>query len=307
MLKKVICLCLLLIAANASCYEISATSSLSPQNDINYGPHNLADNDRRSAWCAKTSSKNLVLKLTADSSAGSKIGILNGYGKSKQKYYENARVKDVTIVTNKLSKDVTLDDSSDLQIIDVDKFKELTFSIKSVYPGSKYKDVCISEIVIDKMILDASGKLLQAIKTDRARTANEIKYDIGPIYKKYNKYLERSIGYLLDNKTEQLFRLLIDFNYYQQKYESTMYAELAEGIDDWIQSFFNKHSDVVEKVLKDPNQLNKIAIADNFGSYLQREYPLDFDSKNLDNKLPPHLKRLKKLFIRAGGRTKITN
>ncbi len=84
-----------------------------------------------------------------------KLIIYNGYQKSIEVYQKNARVKEMQIVgwyTNweeRFETNITLRDSMDRQEInfvspiEANKF---LFDILSTYPGTRYDDVCISEI-----------------------------------------------------------------------------------------------------------------------------------------------------------------
>ncbi|MBG6130351.1 hypothetical protein IWQ47_001566 [Aquimarina sp. EL_43] len=80
-----------------------------------------------------------------------KLSLINGYVKSKALFYENTRVKEVKVYVNhKYIETVVLMDTPLVQEFKVNAiFKTndiITLEPVSVYKGSKYDDVCISEI-----------------------------------------------------------------------------------------------------------------------------------------------------------------
>ncbi|WP_025663141.1 NADase-type glycan-binding domain-containing protein [Aquimarina megaterium] len=80
-----------------------------------------------------------------------KLSLINGYVKSKALFYENTRVKEVKVYVNhEYIETVVLMDTPLVQEFKVNAiFKTndiITLEPVSVYKGSKYDDVCISEI-----------------------------------------------------------------------------------------------------------------------------------------------------------------
>lgn len=80
-----------------------------------------------------------------------KLSIINGYVKSEALFYQNARVKEVKVyVNNQYKETVTLLDTPLVQEFKVNAiFKTndiITLEPKTYYKGSKYNDICISEI-----------------------------------------------------------------------------------------------------------------------------------------------------------------
>lgn len=79
---------------------------------------------------------------------GDKILLLNGYVDPNHPdyYLKNGRIKDVLISTEKGDYIVSLNDSSQLQLIDLNSevSGDIKLTIKSVYEGSHYKDTCLS-------------------------------------------------------------------------------------------------------------------------------------------------------------------
>lgn len=136
--------------------ETRATSS-----KRNYSPSLAADGDPSTAWNVSGGVGEWI-KLSADSVQTVKgIKILNGYTKYSPDYnmwlyYANRRAKDITVSFSDGSEmKFTLQDIFDqhsyyYQPIDFGTVKYTTYikiRIDSIYPGSKWDDMCFSEIV----------------------------------------------------------------------------------------------------------------------------------------------------------------
>ncbi len=296
MLKSASLILSLVLTTNVYSFEINATSSLKPQNKIKYSSGNLLDKNSETAWCARLGGEDLILSVKGNPGNGRKVGIFNGYAKNKKKFEENARIKDVTITTNSANVDVTLKDSAAFQVVEVGDLANLSITIKSYYPGSKFNDVCLNEIVIDQNILSGLEKLSSLQHRGRALTSKEIKSEIGPIFGKYKDNLHSLIELMLSAKDESALRLLLDILHYHDKYETTIYAELSEGLNGMIEGYFTDSDDILINVLKDAKQENRKAIAEYFQVYLGM-IDTDLDSPKADNsKQRVRLKELNKLI-----------
>nr|WP_321444536.1 hypothetical protein [uncultured Cohaesibacter sp.] len=82
-----------------------------------------------------------------------KVMFLNGYQKSTKSYQQNARARDITIETDKGARfDRRLDDRPGVQEIDLNGWHDvstLRVYIETIYPGSKYDDLCLSGMALD--------------------------------------------------------------------------------------------------------------------------------------------------------------
>ncbi len=76
------------------------------------------------------------------------IYIANGYQKSKSSFLNNARVKKAVISTdNGLFFTVLLADdwgNQEIRLNEWHECSEMKLTVKSVYPGEKYQDLCVS-------------------------------------------------------------------------------------------------------------------------------------------------------------------
>jgi len=142
-------------------------------NDEKYPFTNLSDTGYSTAYVFKPGVKvkiNLQLDLSSDRSFLSgkysnknllkpndlimkpiKLSIINGYVKSKALFYQNARVKEMKVYVNNIYKEtVILLDTPLVQQFEVDAvFKTndtITLEPITFYKGSKYDDICISEV-----------------------------------------------------------------------------------------------------------------------------------------------------------------
>jgi hypothetical protein len=146
-------------------YMASASSTLNPAKKYSAG--NIKDMKRATAWCEGSAgagtSEYLLLKLNAPARV-SRIGIMPGYAKSRGTYFKNNRVAQVTAVVNDTFRGtssfpdefVTYDPlyPKAYRYIDISGFKDPVKRIKLIidktYPGTKYNDTCISEVVLQK-------------------------------------------------------------------------------------------------------------------------------------------------------------
>ncbi len=132
--------------------KISASSTLIEKNKSSdfYDVSNLIDNSWKS-WVEGKNNDGIGEKLTFEFDKAvpiEKICIRNGYGDLRY-YYKNNRIKTISVYINgnKIN-DFTLIDKFNCQNLSIrkDNVTKIEIEIKDVYPGTKYKDTCISEI-----------------------------------------------------------------------------------------------------------------------------------------------------------------
>lgn len=160
--------------------SILASSYLGFGKNNTYYPSNIIDQDLKTAWCAGNKSNGIgeVIVLPSAANSDDYLEIFPGFGKSKQLFLENNRLRKVRVFTAKnvttsnqsekikptknqielvhlSDKEVELDDNFKFQSLDLPKPKKddpegeriaVGIEILSIYPGSKYKDTCISEV-----------------------------------------------------------------------------------------------------------------------------------------------------------------
>jgi len=172
MKKRVSILALLLAASGPlSAAEICATmgatqfvdseqycvsSVLAPQAGNRYGPENLFDGDRSTAWCegVQGTGAGQYITLTINGAPQfSRLIFENGYGKSQAAYWENARIRTVEVLTDTGIRVVGhLPDSPLESYIDLPRLlnhRQVRITILDVYPGTRYSDTCLSALAAD--------------------------------------------------------------------------------------------------------------------------------------------------------------
>ena len=151
--------------------KVYASSTL-PSYDNRYSVENLFDGNINMVWATNGNGVGAVLEIEFD--YGGFLGILNGFVRSKELYYDNARIKKIKVEEGYYwSDDFIVREPWEYEFEDIPyeqidrnlprmnvpyfhgaQFVRLT--ILEVYPGKKYQDVCISQIYM----LDYPGRLL---------------------------------------------------------------------------------------------------------------------------------------------------
>jgi hypothetical protein len=139
--------------------NIRVSSTLTSQGLVNYSAKNIQDDDPTTAWIEGDSEYGIGHYFEFnDVHVFNGITILNGYQKSPKSFLENSRVKTLLISQNGINRSIIqLKDEMGVQSINTkmlrlkqnssdNKIDVLRFTIMEVYPGSKFKDVGISEI-----------------------------------------------------------------------------------------------------------------------------------------------------------------
>ncbi len=125
----------------------------------NYHPNYVADDDPVTAWVegARTSGAGEWLRIQVtqlDKTTRVRLRVRNGYQKSKELWKANARAKAVTVrlLPSKTEKQVTLTDTDGWQEIVVVQpsgpLRTVELAVGSVYEGSRYADLCISDVQV---------------------------------------------------------------------------------------------------------------------------------------------------------------
>ncbi len=140
-------------------YDVTASSTLRAGKTSSYKATHLRDYERETAWVegVEGDGKGETLTFRLDKPVPvSRIGIVNGYAKSPEIYKANGRVREFAIAVNGETRGtVTIPD----ELLNEERFffdipgtlepvSELTLTITDVYPGTKYQDTAVSEIVL---------------------------------------------------------------------------------------------------------------------------------------------------------------
>ena len=123
----------------------------------NYLPLYVGDDDPRTAWNLKTEGIGEWIRLKVTPMVGAtqvRLKIRNGYQKSEKLFAANSRARAITLVLLPGGKtvDVELADKNGWQETVVEQpagpLEAIELRVKSVYPGKKYDDLCLSDVQV---------------------------------------------------------------------------------------------------------------------------------------------------------------
>lgn len=130
---------------------MKASSTLQPE--ISYGIRNLFDSRKEFVWVegAKSAGQNEFLTFSfTNEQEISGLKIMNGFQRSEKHFTANGRVKRLTVSNEKKeSGEIILKDEQGeqtLQLTTPVKGKEITLTVKDIYPGTTYRDLVLSEL-----------------------------------------------------------------------------------------------------------------------------------------------------------------
>jgi len=148
--------------------KITASSEMTTEGKTTYKAENAHDFNKDTAWIPQKGDygigQYLIYEFNFDKEKDyngrlgvTKILLANGYKKSRTLWEANSRVKRIRMYVNgALYRDLMLLDSFEIQAIDIGKIMFpphkttiLKFEILEVYPGKKYKETAISELVFE--------------------------------------------------------------------------------------------------------------------------------------------------------------
>jgi len=133
--------------------QAQASSELPPENGLTYGIGNTLDGDTQTAWNSNGSQVGTgVGQVLSYRFAGRvhlrRIELVNGYAKNDSVFRRNGRINAVAITTDAGTFEVSLEDSQQPQTVEQDfgVTKAVSLRVLSVYEGSKYRDLGLTEI-----------------------------------------------------------------------------------------------------------------------------------------------------------------
>lgn len=131
-------------------------SVLGSQSGNNYGPQNLFDGDPGTAWCEGAggagAGQRIVLTVT-DGAPFDRLLIWNGYQKNAASFTRNARPRTILVSADGgAGVQYNLPDARGEIVVGLMQMAErrrVTITVKTVYPGTRYADMCISGLYLD--------------------------------------------------------------------------------------------------------------------------------------------------------------
>lgn len=141
------------------------SSRLADQGSNSYGPDNLIDGDPRTAWCEGVAGfgRGETISIRVDGGIPfRRLLVRNGYGKSRETYFNNNRPRIVEFRTDTgvRTRRELPDQNAPIPVYlpELGNHRRIDMTILTVYPGSKYDDTCFDFIVPD---FEYEEKLLQ--------------------------------------------------------------------------------------------------------------------------------------------------
>ena len=130
-----------------------ASSELPPDGTVTYSIRNTLDGDTRTAWNSHGAVDGNGVGMTLTYRFPSPvhlvgIALVNGYAKTPRLRADNGRIRGVVILADQRTVRVTLADTPSRQRLDQDvgMTRKLTLRVTSIYPGTRYRDLALSEI-----------------------------------------------------------------------------------------------------------------------------------------------------------------
>lgn len=144
----------------------------------NYHPNYIADDDPATAWVegAKSTGAGEWVRVNVtplDNTTKIRLRIRNGYQKSKELWKANARAQGVTVklVPSGIERKFTLEDKDGWQEITLEQpkgeLRSIGLHITSVFDGTKYTDLCISDMQVFATSETADNPAFEKGKRDK--------------------------------------------------------------------------------------------------------------------------------------------
>jgi hypothetical protein len=131
--------------------DISVSSELSTK----YQKEKMLDYDLSTVWAEGVEGDGvgewIEIKLKKEMNVDQLI-LFPGHSKSQKLFFANNRIKELEIIVNEFSKIHKIRDVFAPISISIEReTQNIKIHIKSVYKGSKYNDLCVSELMLTKM------------------------------------------------------------------------------------------------------------------------------------------------------------
>ena len=142
-------------------YKASASSTLPPQGDKNYGVENLKGGGEGRVWSAGNSNNGLGewVELAPDvAKPVYAIHLLPGFAETEALFKANARPKTIEVLlNNEFRFSAPIQDQRETQVIRVTGYdkpvSKIRLTIMESFAGSAYKDLCISSVSLESRLM----------------------------------------------------------------------------------------------------------------------------------------------------------
>lgn len=276
-------------SAGSADIRVQSSASLAPAGEIGYGAANLTDRNIRTAWCVKGDSGSPAWFSVhfRQPTPLPVLGWFGGYQKNSGVFQANARVRTVAAYADgRLLGRFGLDDRMGLQRLELprERASAYKFVIEAVYPGTKYDDLCVTEILrdgrsvdgyllADSLARDAGNRALSDAEiTAQYREIfsfwrsffSENGHPIGP---EYDRPFWNAMALRTSARDEGSLRFILNLNRYAAD-GPVIPVELLEGLRDLVIPYFENDASVVADVWEDRNQAGRYVMESAFFMFI---------------------------------------
>jgi hypothetical protein len=146
---------LTVVRVDSSTVRVKASSVLPPGNGLTFVPENTLDGKLATAWNSNgAAGGTLTLTYTfANPVRLGRIDFANGFQQNADAYARNRRVKKLTVTADGAEHAFDVTDTKDFQRLEFDfgTTRTVVLRIDDTYPGSRYNDLAISEVVFHRL------------------------------------------------------------------------------------------------------------------------------------------------------------
>lgn len=140
-------------------FKVTASDSLETSDQDSYSASNLVDNESQTCWAARGGNGNWFAfswgRPGLDYWPVDSFTLVNGYAKTPNRWRQNSRIRELEIsIDGQPRWRVTLHDTPRVQTVRFPSrlnihAQEMRFTVLSIYPGSYYNDLCVSEFQLE--------------------------------------------------------------------------------------------------------------------------------------------------------------
>ncbi len=258
--------------------RVVSSAFLPTAGDIGYGPQNLTDRGARTAWCVSGKAGQpawIALKFDRPTPLPV-LGWLNGYHKSPGAYRANARVRTVAAYADdRLLGRFGLEDRMGPQRLNLPATlaREYRFAVEAFYPGAKYDDLCVTEILTDQRTLEGYRLIDSLAKKTEDRPAGRIEIaEYAVMYDFWRDFFDEKWNPIYPNdgdgpfwdalalkasaRDEAGLRAILNLDHYTAGLK-VVHSELLEGLRDTATGYIADDAAMVADIWEDKEQVGR--------------------------------------------------
>lgn len=279
------------VIPSAAFADMSVLSSafLPTAGDVDYGPENLTDRGARTAWCVSGKAGGPAwIALTFDKPTPLPVlGWLNGYHKSSGTYRANARVRTVAAYADgQLLGRFGLEDRMSPQRLNLPTVlaREYRFAVEAVYPGAKYDDLCVTEILADQRTLEGYRLIDSLAKKTENRPAGRTEIaEYAAIYDFWRNFFNErwnpvnpndgdgpfwdALALKASARDEAGLRAILNLDHYTAGLK-IVHSELLEGLRDTVIGYIADDAAMVADIWEDKEQAGRNTLESAFYMFI---------------------------------------